>query len=331
MSIEQALVIGAGVSGLTTAVRLQEAGLATRILTRETPDDTVSRVAAAVWHPYRAYPEDRVNAWSLQSLDVFRRLAEDPETGVVFHPLYELFQGQVPEPGWRRQVEGLRKPRPEELARFGDGRNPRFRDGWVLPVPVIETPIYVPWLLERFEAGGGTLEVDPKGAPPLDELTRPDRLVVCCVGLGARDYLDDAEMVPIRGQVVAVDNPGLERIVVDEEGPGDPTYAIPRSEDVILGGTTWEGVEDLAPDPEVTAEILARNRRLQPSLERAAVRRVLVGLRPGRSAVRLEGEHRSMGPVIHNYGHGGAGYTLSWGCADEVVTLMRQMAKSTWA
>jgi D-amino-acid oxidase len=42
-----------------------------------------------------------------------------------------------------------------------------------------------------------------------------------------------------------------------------------------------------------------------------------VGLRPGRTAVRLE----RMGNIIHNYGHGGGGYTVAWGCASEVGRL----------
>ena len=36
------------------------------------------------------------------------------------------------------------------------------------------------------------------------------------------------------------------------------------------------------------------------------------------SEVRVERE----GHVVHCYGHGGAGVTLSWGCADEVVELL---------
>lgn len=324
MTFDEALVLGAGVSGLTTAVRLQDAGLAVRILTRDEPETLVSRVAAALWHPYRAYPVDRVNAWSLDTLKVFRELAHDPDAGVVFRPVVELFRQPAPELGWRRWVDGARKITPEELDEWGADR---YVDGWVLDLPVIETPVYMPWLARRFQAAGGTMEIVPEGAPPLDELTRPDRPVVCCIGLGAREYLDDDEVFPIRGQVVSVDNPGLERAVVDDEGPGDPTYVIPRSRDVILGGTASEGLEDREADPDLTEAILERTRSLRPELATARIREIKVGLRPGRSAVRLEAERRPGGPVIYNYGHGGSGYTLSWGCADEVLELMRSMAK----
>jgi D-amino-acid oxidase len=51
----------------------------------------------------------------------------------------------------------------------------------------------------------------------------------------------------------------------------------------------------------------------------------LVGLRPRRPAVRLELERRDGKAIIHNYGHGGAGISLSWGCAQEVVELVRQV------
>ena len=47
-----------------------------------------------------------------------------------------------------------------------------------------------------------------------------------------------------------------------------------------------------------------------------------VGLRPARPAVRLEAEPHDRGVVVHCYGHGGAGVTLAWGCAEEVVGLV---------
>ena len=53
-----------------------------------------------------------------------------------------------------------------------------------------------------------------------------------------------------------------------------------------------------------------------------------MGLRPSRTEVRLEEEIIGSTRVIHNYGHGGAGVTLSWGCADEVVSIAEARKES---
>jgi len=79
-----------------------------------------------------------------------------------------------------------------------------------------------------------------------------------------------------------------------------------------------EGDADLEPHPETTAAILERCCALEPGLAGARVLSVGVGLRPGRPTVRLESERRGAKTVVHDYGHGGAGVTLSWGCAAEV-------------
>jgi D-amino-acid oxidase len=52
---------------------------------------------------------------------------------------------------------------------------------------------------------------------------------------------------------------------------------------------------------------------------------VLTGLRPARSAVRVETEQLGNAWCVHNYGHGGNGVSLSWGCAREVVELAVQL------
>ena len=60
----RAIVVGAGVVGLTAAVRLREAGIDANVVAREEPPETTSAVAAALWYPYRALPAERVTAWS---------------------------------------------------------------------------------------------------------------------------------------------------------------------------------------------------------------------------------------------------------------------------
>ena len=99
-------------------------------------------------------------------------------------------------------------------------------------------------------------------------------------------------------------------------------YVIPRSDDTLLGGQAKPDDWSAVPDPAIAAEIIARCSRLVPEVTNARVLEHLVGLRPGRSSVRVEAESTPAGLVVHNYGHGGAGVTLSWGCAEEVVRLV---------
>jgi D-amino-acid oxidase len=310
-----ARVIGAGVTGLTSAIRLQEAGWRVRIVAAEPPERTTSAVAAAVWYPYRVGPEALVNAWGERSYAVFRDLAEDGETGVRMLPGIELLQRRADPrvmPEWAAAVPGFRIAAKDEV--------PEGRVGWSMTVPVADTAVYLRWLAARFAANGGEMEI--RRIASLDEAAASSPLVVNCSGLGARELAGDRSMIPIRGQVMRVENPGLTRFWLDEYHPEGMLYIIPRQSDCILGGTADEGEEDLATDFDVSEAIRWRCAELEPDLADARLLEHRVGLRPWRPAIRLELETLpGGGRVIHNYGHGGAGVTLSWGCAEEVVAL----------
>jgi D-amino-acid oxidase len=117
--------------------------------------------------------------------------------------------------------------------------------------------------------------------------------------------------------------------VLDGENPEGVTYVIPRSGDCILGGTAEEGEWDTESDPQIAADILRRCVALEPRLAEAEVLEHKVGLRPGRPEIRLEIEDVSESPPrVHNYGHGGSGVTLSWGCAEETLRLVLQTLDS---
>jgi voltage-gated potassium channel len=133
-------------------------------------------------------------------------------------------------------------------------------------------------------------------------------VVVNCAGLGSRLLADDLGVHPVRGQVLRVEQVGLDRVWLAE----GPVYVVPRSNDVVVGGTADEGAWDRRPDPAVAQRILARPARWSRAGGGRGPRH-RVGLRPARERVRLEVEHRAAGaPVVHCYGHGGAGVTLSW-------------------
>lgn len=306
------LVVGAGVIGLTAAVRLLDAGHAVRVWTADDPLDTTSRVAGAVCYPYRVSPPEQALAWGQRSAQVFAGLARDPATGVLLLSGLELLRRVQPDPWWRAAVNGFGAAVPGELP---EG----YAAGWRFTTPVVAMDRYLPWLLERVEEAGGRIERRTVDHP--EDVAGQADVVVGCLGVGARRLHGDASVEPVRGQVVLVDNPGLDRFVLDQEHPEGPTYVIPRGQDCVLGGTAEPGVWDTEPDPRTAARIRERCAALVPALRTAAVREHRVGLRPTRPRIRLEADTIAGQAWVHAYGHGGAGVTLSWGCAEAITAL----------
>ena len=219
MARADVIVVGCGVIGLTAAFRMREAGLDVRIVTAALPLETTSSVAAALWMPYKAYPEDRVLSWGSETFEVFEELSRVPESGVRMREGMELWREPVPDPWWASAVPSVRRCTKDELP-------PGYRDGHIFVAPVIEMPVYLRYLLNRFVGSGGNVE--HRAVSSLEEAGE-GRVVVNCAGLGARELVGDPSMEPIRGQIVRVRNPGLERFVLDEANPEGVTYVIPRS------------------------------------------------------------------------------------------------------
>ncbi len=304
------LVVGAGVSGLSAALRLLEAGHSVEIWTRDLPAETVSAVAAAIWYPYLAEPVDRVLLWGEVSLKEFIRLSDEPDTGVMMRDGMEVFLGAVDDPWWSGTVPGFRRTKTSELP-------PGYVDGYSLRLPVVDMSMHLNWLVRRVEGMGGRLVL--RSIEGLPETSGVADAVVNCIGLAAREVAVDPEVYGVRGQIQVVRAPGVTQFLLDDAGP---TYIIPRVTDVVLGGSADEHVYSATVDPAVSAAIRARCVRLMPQLADAPVLANRVGIRPCRSTVRLEMEMIGATRVIHNYGHGGSGVTLSWGCAEEVVRLV---------
>jgi D-amino-acid oxidase len=298
------------VTGLTCAVRLAEAGHRVDVLARDLPLETTSVVAAALWYPYQALPQDRVTAWAASSYAVFAELAKteaSEDTGVRMMPGTEVLHRRTDVPWWAGAVPDLEHTGPPQG--YAGARS--------FTAPVIDMPVYLRWLRARLAGLGATVtRMSLPALPPLDDSS--DDVVVNCAGLGARLLADDPDVRPVRGQVVLVSGVDLDRWWLDADGP---TYVVPRSRDVVVGGTDEVGDWSRTASPETATAILHRATRLVPELGDATVVGHRVGLRPVRSTVRLD----AVGRVVHCYGQGGAGVTLSWGCAEEVAELVDQL------
>jgi D-amino-acid oxidase len=304
------LVIGAGVSGLSSALRLLEKGHSVEIWAREAPRHTTSAVAAAIWYPYLAAPADRVLRWGAVTLRELVRLAEDPETGVVLRDGIEVFREPAPVPWWASAVPGFRRAAAHELPAG-------YVDGHAMRLPVADMSIYLGWLERRVLSAGATLI--ERTVADLGEAAGAADAVVNTAGLGARELAKDPLLRGIRGQIQIVTAPSVSTFLIDD---ATTTYIIPRLSNVVLGGSADESIEDASIDSGTAASIRGRCIELVPGLASAKTMADRVGIRPYRPAVRLELERMNGTPVVHNYGHGGAGVTLSWGCAEEVNSLL---------
>ncbi|MEZ4589518.1 MAG: FAD-dependent oxidoreductase [Chloroflexota bacterium] len=310
---KQVAIVGGGVSGLASGLKLLEAGFDVALFARELPPHTTSDVAAAFWYPDGAEPVARVRQWAMVSHAEFLRLTAVPQSGVSLKPSIDLFTHPVEPPGWLAMVDSWDKI-----------TYPPNLHGYRTLVPAINTPTYMPYLLNQFQANGG--QIVQSDVTNLAELAAQFGLVVNCAGVWAGELVGDTAVTPIRGQIIRASKPaGLPDEIVHLDADVYSTYIVPRQNDVILGGSKQRGDWRLAPDPELAEDIWQRCLALQPALQKAEILEHRVGLRPGRTEVRLELEVMEAGTaVIHNYGHGSIGHTLAWGCAAEVVALARQ-------
>ena len=306
------IVVGAGVVGLTSAIRLAESGRRVAVWTAELPRETTSAVAGALCGPNFPYGDERLERWGKVADTVFRELAGQAGTGV------RLSRGRLASrsgdgaPPWAPGIPGYALCAPDEAAGFPNAF-------WV-ELPTADMPRYLDYLTARLTAAGG--EIVSRRIADLAEAAEAAPVVVNCTGTGARDLVGDVRVRAVKGQHVIVANPGLDTFFYEALGGTAWASIFPYGEHVVLGGVQVEDDWDRTPDPELTEEILARCVAVEPRLAGTEILAVEAGLRPVRDTPRLELENLGSAVCIHNYGHGGIGVTWSWGSADDVLALM---------
>ncbi|WP_327002059.1 FAD-binding oxidoreductase [Dactylosporangium sp. NBC_01737] len=317
------VVVGAGVIGLTTGIRLAERGLRVRVYADRRGAGTSSFAAGAIFDPLMADHPHR-DRWAAATRRELELLHAQGLPWVRLLGGVEASRVPLRPPAPAKRLPGYRECTAAELP-VG------FVTGWHYRAPLVEMPPYLRWLEHRLETLHG--EVRTRHLTTLAEAFADAGVVVNCSGVGARKLTLDGDLQPICGQLVVIANPGIHEFFVEHD-PGrdlaDSTYLLPQGELLLLGGSAEKTAPDLdpAPDAAIAEGIVRRCTAAFPGLAGAEVLGHRAGIRPKRTTVRLEHERLGEHHIVHNYGHGGSGVSLSWGCADEVTGVVRDLLGS---
>ncbi|EEZ98651.1 D-aspartate oxidase [Tribolium castaneum] len=327
-------VIGAGVIGLPTALAIQEElgpKAEVIIFTDKLSPHTTGDVSAGLWSPYllQNTPVQQLTKWSKATQDYILKLWKNGDaktTGISLQLIMALSNKKdYKAPEWLKISLGHSEFTQDRLKYYSQRYGEEFTGGYAFVGFIWEPVRFLPYLEKKFKDRGGQIRMGR--VENFAELSHFD-VVVNCSGLGARSLVPDPGVRPIRGQIARVRAPWQKHTFMLDTEPGN--YVISNEDCVIVGGTHQEddfntGIYDNDRD-----HILTGCRKYLPSLAKAQVIRDQAGLRPGRDQVRLEIEERRIGEkvmkIVHNYGHGGSGVTLSIGCALDAARLVKEAA-----
>jgi D-amino-acid oxidase len=324
--------------------------------------EITSNVAGALWEWPPAvcgYHQDQVSLdrskhWCLTSYHRFAELAADPTTGVYLRPSAFYFRNKVEDhESHLRKMDDLRSRvrgfvhDPNLIQQTGVNTGIGLKDAYSYLAPMVDTDTYMQWLMREVKAAGTQVmqrKLEGDLTSQEENLKREFNagVIINCSGLGARELASDP-MFPLRGALVRLVNDGSDFPKItraycvsrdDVTSDQEIVFIVPRGEDRLILGALAEPDEwstDISlEDHEPIRRMYERCVNFLPILKTAkldSAEPVRAGLRPFRTqSVRLE--HVPGTAIIHNYGHGGAGVTFSWGCAGEAAELANQYLSS---
>jgi D-amino-acid oxidase len=258
----------------------------------------------------------KIASWAKTSHLKLRELSEDAETGVSFCKGIELFASVTNVP------TSLTSVFPDAVVTVNDRLPPDHRTVVEFETLVADSSRLLPWLIKRLNNKGvefGNWHVSKEKIVP--DL-RAD-IVVNCLGFGSREVFDDQELKAVRGQTILIDRP-----IGDSAIGGGEFCVYPRGDQTLIGSLWQDGDENILPD-DSSYQVLLRTLQswIRDVLPVLSINDLIdftpedclatvSGLRPVRRQVRLEFDEETN--VLHNYGHGGIGYSLAWGCSEDV-------------
>nr|CAH7746604.1 unnamed protein product [Callosobruchus chinensis] len=331
MRTSKIAVVGCGAIGITTALEIQDQlrnGVQVTIFSKDFSPNLTSDVAAGLWEPYllEMTSEERTTGWASETYQYLMANWEEANNlGIMLQPVtYITDTDSCTPPGWLKTTLGYSELPKRQVSHFSRQYKQKLTRGFHFVSFTWEASKFIPHFTKIFLARGGI--IIRREIQDLWELSEFE-IVVNCSGLASKDLVCDMEMKPVRGQVMKIKAPWQNHTYIID-CHNKCSYIIPNIELTTLGGTKQVNYNTSISNDD-RRHIQSTCESILPSLRTAEVVREVVGLRPSRSKVRVEAEilqrQSKHLKVVHNYGHGGAGITLSIGCAKEAADLVRML------
>lgn len=252
-------------------------------------------------------------------------------THVEFYKAEAGPEAAIPDPALSKVMPGFRDATPLEVQTFC----PDAAGGWVYSTFMVEGMRFLKYLeTEASALGLRVIQQKVDGDAQSESWCRHAIAIAerpsCRIIVNATGIAGGPECYPIRGDLILVRAPYV-KTAVGEYRPKDhnrPTYIYPRRDHVVLGSFYLEGDGDRDERPENTADVIERCAAFIPELRNAPLVGVVPCIRPGRKdGVRLDRVNVGGFHIVNNYGHGGGGMSISWGCAGDVCKLIQAATK----
>lgn len=359
------IVIGSGVSGITTALTLHLLGYDTEIYTDKVSHEVTDKIQhpefgslypSASVIPHSVY-SDKLEELFRISQSAFYELRKLTFPGITIHRHYEVFENEItPQDycNWMPNFQPISELDADEIPRRKESRN---LHGWAFDCIFADWPVYFSALQKTYRQQGGTIK--RQKLEPKDIAELPAEVIINCSGMGSCLLFDDPskEQLVLQGHLLhksgapLITNANNEivsynympgtSVYADAEGKACDVYCYPRNDGWILGGSRqpgqlangrWscksgdsatcelEGISFPQQILDLNNEIL--NATFGLSVEASEDLTPAVGyryIRSRKNGLRLDQEMIQEKKIYHNYGHGGAGVTLSWGCAFHIA------------
>lgn len=253
-------VIGSGAVGLATARLMQDRGWDVTIYSKALPPNTTSNIAGGQWSPTSVYDEEYLTpAFEVQFEQAMRHAFRyyqnlvGPRYGVHWISNYAIGR-QAP------SGDSINDKYPDmypQLMSLSRDQHP-FDADYVrhFNTMLVEPAVYLPAMLQDYYGAGGNIvirEFMDRG----DVLTLDEPVIINCSGLGSRTLFEDAELIPIKGQLTfLLPQTEINYMIIGNGG----LYMFPRSDGILLGGTFERNQWSLEPDPVATRRIIDGHR-----------------------------------------------------------------------